>query len=85
MSFYVPHFVGKNTENETFILKDTVKKNKRKNNSKEEKVLGVTLDNILTISSHIRESCKKVSQKISVLSRTSNQLNDSKKTFFSTL
>ena len=61
MSFYVPHFVGKNTENETFILKDTVKKNNRKNNSKEEEVLGATLDNILIISSHVRESCKKVS------------------------
>ena len=79
MSFYVSHFVGKNTENETSILKDRVKKNKRKNNSKEEKVLGVTSDNILTISSHIRESCKKVSPKISVLSGMSNQLNDSKK------
>ena len=60
------------TENETFIFKDTIM-----NNRKEEKIQGVTIDNRLTISSHIRELCKKASQKISALSRISNQLNDS--------
>ena len=49
------------------------------NNSKEEKILGVIIDNRLTFSSHIRELCKKASQKISALSRISNQLNDSEK------
>ena len=68
------HFMclGKNTENETFIFKDTIM-----NNSKEEKILGVTIDNRLTFSSHIRELCKKASHKISALSGISNQLNDS--------
>ena len=41
--------LGKNTENETFIFKGTIV-----NNSKEEKKLGVTIDNRLTFSSHIR-------------------------------
>ena len=42
MSFYV---LGKNTENETFIFKGTIV-----NNSKEEKILGVTIDNRLTLA-----------------------------------
>ena len=70
------HFMclGKNTENETFTFKDTIM-----NNSKEEEILGVIIDNRLTFSSHIRELCKKASQKISALSKISNQLNDSEK------
>ena len=73
------HFMclGKNAENETFIFKDTIM-----NNSKEEKILSVTADIRLTFSSHIRELCKKASQKISALSRISNQLNDSEKNLF---
>ena len=69
--------LGKNTENETFIFKDTIM-----SNSEEEKILGVTIDNRLTFSSHIRELCKKASQKISALSRISSQLNDSDKNLF---
>ena len=57
----------KNTENETFIFKDTIM-----NNSKEEKILGVTTDNKLTYGSHIRELSEKASQKISALSRILN-------------
>ena len=66
--------LGKNTESGTFIFKDTIM-----NNSKKEKILGVTIDNRLTFSSHVRELCKKASQKISALSRISNQLKDSEK------
>ena len=36
-------YIGKGTENETFIFKDTII-----NNSKEEKIAGVTIDNRLT-------------------------------------
>ena len=73
------HFMclGKHTENESFIFKDTIL-----NNSKEEKILSVTIDIRLTFSSHIGELCKKASQKISALSRISNQLNDSEKNLF---
>ena len=71
------HFMclGKNTENKTFTFKDTIM-----SNSKEKKILGVVIDNRLTFNSHIRQLCKKVSQKISSLSRISNQLNDSEET-----
>ena len=58
--------LGKYTENKTFNFKDTIM-----NNSNEEKILGVTIDNRLTFTSHIR-LCKKDSQKISALSRISN-------------
>ena len=66
--------LGKNVENETSIFKDTIM-----NNNKEKKILVVTIDNRLTFSSHIRELCKKASQKISALSRISNQFNYSEK------
>jgi len=70
------HFmcIGKNTENETLVINNTTL-----HNSKEEKILGVIIDNKLTFNSHIREICKKASQKISALSRVSYQLNDAEK------
>ena len=70
------HFMclGKNTENETLVFNNTTMEN-----SKEEKILGVIIDNKLNFNSHIRELCKKASQKISALSRISNHLNDSEK------
>ena len=67
--------LDKNTENETFTFKDTIM-----NNSREEKILGAIIGNRLIFSSHIREVCKKASQKISALSRISNQLSHSEKT-----
>ena len=72
------HFMclGKNTENETLIFKDTIM-----NNSKQEKILGVTIDNRLTFNSRIK--FKKSFSKRSALSGISNDLNDSlKKPFF---
>ena len=45
---------------ETLIFKDLVTKN-----SKEQKILEVTIDNKLNCKSHIKELCKKVSQKAS--------------------
>ena len=69
--------LGKNTENETFTFKNTIM-----NNNKEEKILGVIIDNRQTFSSHIRELCKKASQKISALSRLSNPFNYSEKNPF---
>ena len=66
--------LGKDTRNETFIFKGFVTRN-----SKEQKILGVTIDNKLTFKSHIKNSCKKASQKIGAFSRLSNHLSDSKK------
>ena len=70
MSFYV---LGKNTENETFIFKGTIV-----NNSKEEKILGVTIDNRLTLAVTSDNYVKK-RLKNSLFCLLSNQLNDSEK------
>ena len=49
------HFMclGKDTANEIFIFKGLVMKN-----SKEQKILGVTINNKLTFKSHIKNVCK---------------------------
>ena len=48
-------------------------------NSKERKILGVTIDNKLTFKSDIKNLGEKTSQKIGALSRFSNHLNDYQK------
>ena len=70
------HFMclGKDTRNETFIFEGLVMKI-----SKEQKILGVTIDNKLTFKNHIKNLCKKASQKIGGLPRLTNHLNDSQK------
>ena len=45
-------FVGKDTENETFIFNNFIS-----NNSSEEKILGITMDNKLSLKSHIKILC----------------------------
>ena len=70
------HFVclGQNTVYETFVYDNTEMKD-----SKEEKILGVIIDNKLRFKGHVKNLCKKASQKIWALSRLINYLNDSKK------
>ena len=70
------HFMclGKDTRNEPFIFKGLVMKN-----SKEQKIIRVTIDNKLTFKSHIKNLCKQASQKIGALSGLSNHLNYSQK------
>ena len=55
-------FVGKDTENETFIFNNFIS-----NNSSEEKILGITMDNKLSLKSHIKILCKNAAQKIGTL------------------
>ena len=71
------HFMcfGQNTVNETFVYDNIELKS-----SKEEKILGVIIDNKLRFKSHVKNLCKKTSQKVWALSRLINYLNDSKKT-----
>ena len=45
-------FVVKDTENETFIFNNFIS-----NNSSEEKILGITMDNKLSLKSHIKILC----------------------------
>ena len=70
------HFMclGNNTENETFLFHNILMEN-----SKEQKILGVIIDNKLNFKSHISELCKKASQKIAALSRLSSYLHNSEK------
>ena len=73
--------LGQNTVNETFVHDNTEMKN-----SNEEKILGVIIDNKLRFECHVKNLCKKASQKIWTLSRLINYLNDSeKKLIFSAL
>ena len=48
--------------------------------SKEDKMLGVIIDNKLRFKTHVKDLCKRASQKIWALSRLINYLNDSQKT-----
>ena len=48
-------------------------------NSKEEVILGITIDNKLTFDSHIKSMCRKAGQKLSALSRISPYLETDKK------
>ena len=63
-----------NTENETFLFFNILMEN-----SKEQIILGVTIDNKLNFKSHISELCKTSSQKIAALSRLSSYLHNSEK------
>ena len=77
------HFMclGNNTENETFLFQNILMEN-----NKEQKILGVLMDNKLNFKSHITELCKKTFWKIATLSRLSSYLNDSeKKLIFSSI
>ena len=48
-------------------------------NSKEEVILGITIDNKLTFDSYIKSICRKAGQKLSALSRISPYLETDKK------
>ena len=66
--------LGRNTENDNFEFDNLILEN-----SKEEVVLGVTIDNKLTFDSHIKNICRKVGQKLGALLRITNYLNSSQK------
>ena len=70
------HFMclGQNKVNEPFVYDNNEIKN-----SKKEKILGVIIDNKLRFKSHVKNLCKKTSQKIWALSHFINYLNVSKK------
>ena len=74
-------YLGKDTENETFIFNNFIF-----NNSNEEKILGIIINNKLTFKSYIKILCKKTAQEIGALSRLLNHLNDSpKRLIFNTI
>ena len=57
-------YLGNNAENETYFFNNT----EIKTNS-EEKILGIAIDNKLKFKRHLKNLCKKSSQKIWALSR----------------
>ena len=70
--------LGYNNESETFLFHNILMEN-----SKEQKIVGVTIENKLNFKSYISELCKKASQKIAALSRLSSYLNNSEKRLIS--
>ena len=70
-------FLGKNKENDTFNFGNTSLKN-----SKEEAILGLTIDNQLSFDNDVKKHCRKASQKTCALSRISNFLDSKQKEFF---
>ena len=67
-------YLGKNKENDTFNFG-----NISLNNSKEEVILGLTIDNKLSFDNHVKKICRKASQKTCALSRISNYLGPKQK------
>ena len=66
--------LGKNKENDAFNFR-----NISLNNSKEEVILGLPIDNKLSFDNHIKKICRKASQKSCALSRISNYLDSKQK------
>ena len=66
--------IGKNKENDAFTFGNIFLKN-----SKEEVILGLTIDNKLSFDKHVKKICRKASQKACVLSRISNYLDSKQK------
>ena len=69
--------IGRNTENYKFDLDNLLLEN-----IKEKVLLDVTIDNKLTLNSHIKNICRKASQKLCALLRITNYLNSSQKSLF---
>ena len=70
------HFMslGKNTENQTFVYKNKIKKT-----NEEQKVFGIIIDDKLTFKSRVKNFSKKTSQKIWALASLSRYLDDTQK------
>ena len=68
------HFMclGKDTENQTFIFNNFIF-----NNSNEDKILGIIIDNRLIFKGLIKILCRNAAQKMGALSRLLNHLRDS--------
>ena len=65
--------IEKNIESDIFKFENVCLEN-----SKEEVILGITIDNKLTFDSHIKSICQKAVQKLSALSRISPYLETDK-------
>ena len=66
--------LGKNKENDIFNFENITL-----GNSKEDVMLGLTIDNKLSFDNHVKKICRKVSQKTCALERISNHLDSKQK------
>ena len=66
--------LGNNTENETFLFHNNLMENR-----KEQKIIGLTINNQLNLKSHNSALSKIASQKIAALSRLASYLHNSEK------
>ena len=66
--------IDRNTENDKFKFDNLLLEN-----SKEEVVLRVTIDDKLTFDSHIKNICRKAGEKLRALLRITNYLNSCEK------
>ena len=66
--------IGKNTESDIFKFENVCLEN-----SKEEVILGIAIDNKLTFDGDIKTMCRKAGQKLSALSRVSPYVETDKK------
>ena len=66
--------IGKSKENDAFTFGNIFLKN-----SKEEVILGLTIDNKLSFDKHVKKICRKASQKACALTRISNYLDSKQK------
>ena len=66
--------LGKNKENDTSNFRNISLKN-----SKEELILGLTIDNKLSLDNHVKEICRKAIPKTCALLRMSNHLDSETK------
>ena len=67
-------YIGKNTESDIFKFENVCLEN-----SKEEVISGITIDNKHIFDSHIKSMCRKTGQKLSAVSRISPHLETHKK------
>ena len=73
--------IGKNTESDVFEFENVCLEN-----SKEEGILGITIDDKLTFDSHIKSICRKAGQKLSAHSGISAyQETDKKELLFKSM
>ena len=73
--------IGNNAENDKFEFEDLCLEN-----SEEEVILGITIDNKLSFDSHIKKICRNIGQKLSVLLRIASYLElDQKKLLFNAM
>ena len=67
-------YLGRNTENKTFVFKSKIVKN-----MEESEILEIIIDTKLSFKYHAKNLCKKALQNVWALARLSKYVNDARK------